>query len=112
MNTPVYDFLIQYAQRDPVRLHMPGHKGRSENEKAGESACPDSWKRARRSSQMPKRMILNRLNQLELTFTRKLRDYYGVTFGRKGMFAWLRENGFLYSDRDHRNYPTEKYANA
>lgn len=46
------------------------------------------------------------------TFTRKLRDYYGVTFGRKGMFAWLRENGFLYSDRDHRNYPTEKYANA
>ena len=28
MNTPVYDFLIQYAQRDPVRLHMPGHKGR------------------------------------------------------------------------------------
>ena len=28
MNTPVYDFLIQYAERDPVRLHMPGHKGR------------------------------------------------------------------------------------
>ena len=27
MNTPVYDFLIQYAERDPVRLHMPGHKG-------------------------------------------------------------------------------------
>lgn len=28
MNTPVYDFLINYAQQDPVRLHMPGHKGR------------------------------------------------------------------------------------
>ena len=28
MNTPVYDFLTEYAQCDPVRLHMPGHKGR------------------------------------------------------------------------------------
>ncbi len=28
MTTPVYDFLLQYAEDDPVRLHMPGHKGR------------------------------------------------------------------------------------
>lgn len=46
------------------------------------------------------------------TFTKKLRDYYGVVFGRKGMFAWLREKGFLYSDRHHRNFPTDQYKNA
>lgn len=28
MNTPVYDFLKAYAQRDGVRFHMPGHKGK------------------------------------------------------------------------------------
>lgn len=28
MQTPVYDFLMEYAGRDPVRMHMPGHKGR------------------------------------------------------------------------------------
>lgn len=28
MRTPVYDFLTSYNQSDPVRLHMPGHKGR------------------------------------------------------------------------------------
>ncbi|WP_298484132.1 aminotransferase class I/II-fold pyridoxal phosphate-dependent enzyme [uncultured Ruminococcus sp.] len=28
MKTPVYDFLLQYAAQDPVRMHMPGHKGR------------------------------------------------------------------------------------
>ncbi len=28
MKTPIYDFLTQYINRDPVRLHMPGHKGR------------------------------------------------------------------------------------
>lgn len=28
MNTPVYDFLTQYAADDPIRMHMPGHKGR------------------------------------------------------------------------------------
>lgn len=28
MNTPVYDFLQNYAQKDFLRLHMPGHKGR------------------------------------------------------------------------------------
>ncbi len=27
MNTPIYDFLKSYAERDTVRLHMPGHKG-------------------------------------------------------------------------------------
>lgn len=28
MKTPIYDFLTQYIEHDPVRLHMPGHKGR------------------------------------------------------------------------------------
>lgn len=28
MKTPVYDFLTQYAAKHPVRMHMPGHKGR------------------------------------------------------------------------------------
>ncbi len=28
MKTPVYDFLTQYAASNPVRMHMPGHKGR------------------------------------------------------------------------------------
>ena len=27
MNTPICDFLRRYAERDPLRLHMPGHKG-------------------------------------------------------------------------------------
>ncbi len=27
MNTPICDFLEQYKERDPLRLHMPGHKG-------------------------------------------------------------------------------------
>lgn len=27
MNTPICDFVAQYAQRDALRLHMPGHKG-------------------------------------------------------------------------------------
>ena len=27
MNTPIHDFVRAYAQRDTVRLHMPGHKG-------------------------------------------------------------------------------------
>lgn len=29
MNTPIIDFVNEYASGDPVRLHMPGHKGRS-----------------------------------------------------------------------------------
>lgn len=27
MNTPVWDFVRRYAAGDPLRLHMPGHKG-------------------------------------------------------------------------------------
>ena len=29
MNTPICDFLERYAEEDAVRLHMPGHKGRT-----------------------------------------------------------------------------------
>ena len=29
MNTPIFDFVTAYIERSPVRLHMPGHKGRS-----------------------------------------------------------------------------------
>ena len=32
MNTPIYDFVKDYASKDPVRLHMPGHKGKCVNE--------------------------------------------------------------------------------
>lgn len=32
MQTPVYDFLKTYAGSDILRLHMPGHKGRSVND--------------------------------------------------------------------------------
>ena len=28
MNAPVCDFVTRYLERDPARLHMPGHKGR------------------------------------------------------------------------------------
>lgn len=28
MNTPICDFVRDYAQRDTLRLHMPGHKGK------------------------------------------------------------------------------------
>ncbi len=28
MTTPIYDFLVNYAKKNPTRLHMPGHKGR------------------------------------------------------------------------------------
>ena len=28
MPTPVYDALIKYAEKDPARFHMPGHKGK------------------------------------------------------------------------------------
>ena len=27
MNTPIVDFLSEYAKEDVVRFHMPGHKG-------------------------------------------------------------------------------------
>lgn len=29
MNTPIYDFVKKYSSTDSVRLHMPGHKGKS-----------------------------------------------------------------------------------
>ena len=29
MNTPIINFVREYAQKDPVRFHMPGHKGSS-----------------------------------------------------------------------------------
>lgn len=32
MNTPICDFIRDYAARRPDRLHMPGHKGRGEAE--------------------------------------------------------------------------------
>ena len=27
METPICDFVKAYTERDPLRLHMPGHKG-------------------------------------------------------------------------------------
>ena len=32
MNTPVWDYIKNYAQTAPTRLHMPGHKGRGDLE--------------------------------------------------------------------------------
>ena len=29
MNTPIYDFVKDYVSKNPIRLHMPGHKGSS-----------------------------------------------------------------------------------
>ena len=29
MNTPIFDFIKNYSKSDNVRLHMPGHKGKS-----------------------------------------------------------------------------------
>ena len=29
MNTPICDFVRQYAEKDALRLHMPGHKGKA-----------------------------------------------------------------------------------
>ena len=31
MNTPVYDYLISYAESGTLRMHMPGHKGKKTN---------------------------------------------------------------------------------
>ena len=28
METPIFDFVKRYADSNPVRAHMPGHKGR------------------------------------------------------------------------------------
>ena len=32
MNTPVWDYIQNYANQNPVRLHMPGHKGQGQLE--------------------------------------------------------------------------------
>ncbi len=32
MKTPICDFVTEYIRREPVRLHMPGHKGRGSAE--------------------------------------------------------------------------------
>ncbi len=29
MKTPIYDFVCQYAEKNALRLHMPGHKGKN-----------------------------------------------------------------------------------
>lgn len=31
MNTPICDFVRQYAEKNPIRFHMPGHKGKNGN---------------------------------------------------------------------------------
>lgn len=33
MKTPIYDFVTRYATSDTARLHMPGHKGKSDIER-------------------------------------------------------------------------------
>ncbi len=33
MKTPIYDFVTRYAESDTVRMHMPGHKGKSDIER-------------------------------------------------------------------------------
>lgn len=32
LNTPIYDFLMRYAEGEVLRCHMPGHKGRAGND--------------------------------------------------------------------------------
>ena len=32
METPICDFVREYVEKDPLRLHMPGHKGFGETE--------------------------------------------------------------------------------
>ncbi len=36
METPVYDFLVDYAEKNGLRAHMPGHKGRSPENRLAE----------------------------------------------------------------------------
>ena len=40
MNTPICDFVRDYAAAQPVRLHMPGHKGRGEAERLDITEIP------------------------------------------------------------------------
>ncbi len=35
MNTPICDFVRQYAEKNPIRFHMPGHKGKCGNRSFG-----------------------------------------------------------------------------
>ena len=35
MNTPICDFVRQYAEKNPIRFHMPGHKGKCANRSFG-----------------------------------------------------------------------------
>lgn len=32
MNTPLYDMLLKYKERDALRMHMPGHKGKGQGD--------------------------------------------------------------------------------
>ncbi len=34
MDTPIWDFITEYMHRETLRLHMPGHKGQGEMERA------------------------------------------------------------------------------
>ena len=36
MNTPVYDYLISYAESGTLRMHMPGHKGKKADNELSE----------------------------------------------------------------------------
>ena len=40
MTTPICDFVRQYADGNPLRLHMPGHKGRGEVERLDITEIP------------------------------------------------------------------------
>ena len=40
MNTPICDFVRDYAAAQPIRLHMPGHKGRGETERLDITEIP------------------------------------------------------------------------
>ncbi len=39
MKTPIYDALQAYADRQPIRFHMPGHKGHSAIPES--AVCPE-----------------------------------------------------------------------
>ena len=36
MNTPIYDFLRNYSEKNPLRCHMPGHHGKHISEELAE----------------------------------------------------------------------------
>ena len=41
MNTPICDFVRDYAASDMIRMHMPGHKGRAEDDSLSKIAQYD-----------------------------------------------------------------------